>query len=140
MDASGRVVGVNTSGLGRGAALTIPTELAWRIAATLAQHGQVKRAYLGVRSQPVELPETSIQQLAREQKTGLLLVGVEYNSPAGYAGLMVGDILVGIGETPIADHDELYACLGTDMVGKSEKVQILRGGQLIQVNVKFKEN
>lgn len=140
VNAGGQIVGVNTSGLGRGAALTIPADLAWRLADTLARHGQIRRAYLGVRSQPVELPEASIQQLGRNQTTGLLLVGVEYSSPAGYAGLMVGDILVGIGDTPISDHDELYACLSSDLVGRNENITILRGGQLMKVNVKFKEN
>ncbi len=53
VDTAGRVVGLNTSGLGRGAAITIPAALAWEIASTLAKHGHVRRGFIGVRSQPV---------------------------------------------------------------------------------------
>ena len=55
VDTAGRVVGLNTSGLGRGAALTIPAALAWGIASTLAKHGHVRRGFIGVRSQPVAI-------------------------------------------------------------------------------------
>lgn len=139
VDASGRALGMNTSGIGRGVSVTIPAEIAWRIAESLAQHGKVRRAYLGVRSQPVELPESARQALDRGQEEGLLLVSVEYNGPAGHAGLMIGDILVGIGDMAVSDHDTLYAQLKNDLVGRTETVQILRAGQLHSIKVKFKE-
>jgi S1-C subfamily serine protease len=139
VDAGGQVAGVNTSGFGRGVSLTIPADLAWHIAGLLAQHGQVRRAYLGVRSQPVELPESSKESLKQRQSSGLLIVNVENGSPAAHGGLMVGDILVGIGNMPIRDHDQLFTQLGIDLVGKKEKVEILRGGQLLQVDILFKE-
>jgi S1-C subfamily serine protease len=62
--ADGTVLGLNTSGLGRGAALTIPADIAWKVAETLAKNGRIKRGYLGVRSQTVEIPGAS-QNAAR---------------------------------------------------------------------------
>lgn len=134
-DAEGRVVGLNTSGFGHGAAITIPAELAWKVAEQLARHGSVRRGYLGVRSQGVEIPETAQNALQQQQETGLLLVGVENNSPAEAAGLMVGDIIVAVDGQPIRNHDELFARLSGDVIDKPTPVEVLRGGQLQSISV-----
>jgi S1-C subfamily serine protease len=139
VDAAGRVVGLNTSGLARGASLAIPVGLAWQIADTLSKHGSVRRGYLGVRSQPVELPAMQQQSLGREQATGLLLVGVERGSPAEAGGLIVGDIVVGISGTPVGDPDELLARLVGQIVGQPAQVQVLRGGQPQSITVTIGE-
>jgi len=137
VDSAGRVIGVNTSGLARGASLAIPVGLAWQIADTLAKHGHVRRGFLGVRSQPVTIPSTQQKALGREQSSGLLLVGVEENSPAEAGGLLVGDIIVAISGQPVTDADQLLASLVGDVVGKPVPVQVLRGGQptVIQVTI-----
>ncbi|MDX1436657.1 MAG: trypsin-like peptidase domain-containing protein [Anaerolineales bacterium] len=139
MDAAGRVLGINTSGLGMGQSLAIPTTVAWRAAASLAEHGSVKRGFLGIRAQPVEVPAEAQKALGREQPTGLLLVGVEDGSPAAEGGLMVGDILVGIGGGAIFEHDELLARLAGDVVGQSTSIEIVRGGQRREVSVTVAE-
>jgi S1-C subfamily serine protease len=128
-DAAGRVLGLNTSGLARGASLAIPAGVAWAVAETLAQHGHIRRGYLGIRSQPVDLPGTVQKALGRSQASGLLLVGVEDDSPASRGGLMVGDILIGIGGTPVSDPDELLGRLTGNVVGQPLPVEIVRGGQ-----------
>jgi S1-C subfamily serine protease len=127
--ADGTVLGLNTSGLGRGAAITIPADIAWKIADTLDEYGHIKRGYLGIRSQTVEVPGASQKMLKREQATGLLVVNVENDSPAAKGGLMVGDILVAVAGVPVLHHDELFARLSSDVAGKSTPVEILRGGQ-----------
>jgi S1-C subfamily serine protease len=137
VDAEGRVVGLNTSGFGQGAALTIPADLAWRVAEQLAKHGSVRRGYLGVRSQNVEISAAAQQALKREQATGLLLIGIEKDSPAEAAGLMVGDIIVGVDSHLVSDHDELFARLSGDVIDKSTPVEVLRGGQPQNINVKI---
>lgn len=139
IDSAGRVVGVNTSGLARGASLTIPVAQAWKTAEMLARHGSVRRGYLGVRSQPVEIPTSQQAALGRPQETGLLLVSVERGSPADQAGLMVGDILTGLAGTPIEDPDELLAQLSGEVVGRPVGVEILRGGQRLEITVTIGE-
>ena len=136
-DGEGRVVGLNTSGFGHGVAITIPADLAWKVAEQLASHGSVRRGYLGVRSQGVEIPEAAQNALKREQATGLILIGVEKDSPAQAAGLMVGDIIVAIDGQPVRNHDELFASLSGDVVDKSTPVEVLRGGQPQSINVKI---
>jgi S1-C subfamily serine protease len=137
VDAEGQVVGVNTSGFGRGVVLTIPAEYAWKVAGQLARSGSVKRGFLGVRSEAVELPEAAQKDLKRAQATGLLLVSVERKSPAEAGKLIVGDILVGIDGQPLPDHDALFAHLAGDVVGKSVPMEVLRGGkpQIFMVEV-----
>jgi S1-C subfamily serine protease len=129
------VLGLNTSGLANGAAITVPADIAWRLADTLVQHGRIKRGYLGIRSQAVEISEASQTALRREQATGLLIVGVESGSPAAKGGLIVGDILVGVAGEPVLHHDELFARLNGEVAGKSTPVDILRGGQPQTLNV-----
>jgi len=135
VDTAGQVVGVNTSGLVRGTSLAIPASLAWQTAAALVQNGRMRRGYLGIRSQPVELPASAQKNLGRQQAGGLLLVGIEDNSPASVGGLMIGDILVGLSGQPVIDPDDLFARLNGSQVGAPITVEVLRGGQLTSVAV-----
>lgn len=115
INARGEVLGLNTSGLTRGEALTIPVGVAWPIAEALAKHGTIKRGYLGVRTQPVE--------------NGLLILWLEKDGPANQSGLLVGDILVKVNGQSLDDADALFAVLNGDVVGKQVDVNILRGSQ-----------
>ncbi|MFN8463497.1 MAG: trypsin-like peptidase domain-containing protein [Anaerolineales bacterium] len=135
VNTEGEVLGLNTSGLGRGSALTIPAKVAWRIADELAKHGSVKRGYLGVRTQPVEIPEAARKSLKREQKSGLLVLWLEENGPAQKGGLFVGDTIVAVAGHSVSDPDDLFASLKSDIVGKSVVVEVLRGGKAENVNV-----
>jgi S1-C subfamily serine protease len=139
VDAEGRVLGINTSGIGMGASLTIPAKLAWKIAATIEEHGGMKRGYLGVRSQWVELPEDAAKALQREQASGLLVVALEKGSPAAEGGVKVSDIIVGFGGQPVADHDELLIQLNSGVVGQASAIEVLRGGKAETLNVTVSE-
>jgi S1-C subfamily serine protease len=135
VNAEGEVLGLNTSGLTRGSSLTIPVSVAWRVAEALATHGSVKRGYLGVRTQPVEISEAARQALKREQEHGLLVLWLEEEGPAAKSGLLVGDILVAISGQPVGDPDDLFSALNSDTVGKAVAVEVLRGGRPETVSV-----
>jgi S1-C subfamily serine protease len=135
INTEGEVLGLNTSGLTRGSSLTIPVKVAWRTGQSLAQHGTVKRGYLGVRTQPVEIPDVSRQALQREQTQGLLVLWLEEGGPAATSGLLVGDILVALGGQPLADADDLFSALTSETVGQAIAVQVLRGGRPETVTV-----
>lgn len=124
---AGEVLGINSSGLVRGTSIAISADLAWTLASSLAQHGRIKRGFLGIRSQPVDLP-----QLGR---SGLLLVGVEEGGPAASAGLLIGDVLLAVQGKQVEDHDSLLVALSGDIVGKAVDLTILRGGQQQNLNV-----
>lgn len=134
--ADGTILGLNTSGLSNGsAAITIPADIAWNIADILSRHGQIKRGYLGIRSQTVDLSSAAQDALKRKQSTGLLVISVENNSPASKGGFIVGDILLAVAGNPVLHHDELFARLNGDVVGKSTPIEILRGGQPQTLNI-----
>jgi S1-C subfamily serine protease len=135
INTEGEVLGLNTSGLTRGSSLTIPVKVAWRIAEALARHGSVRRGYLGVRTQPVEIPEAARKALEREQATGLLVLWLEENGPAQKGGLFVGDTIIAVGGQPVSDPDDLFFALHSETVGKSIAVEILRGGKPETVHV-----
>lgn len=135
VDGDGRIVGINTSGFAPGASLAIPAAHAWRIGQNLREFGRIRRGYLGVRSQAVELPANAPEVLGRQQITGLLLVGIERGQPAEQSGLMVGDILVGLGGKPVPDHDSLLDILAADLAGQALPAELLRGGRLVQQDV-----
>jgi S1-C subfamily serine protease len=137
--ADGTVLGINTSGLTNGTAITIPADIAWKIADALVKNGRIKRGYLGIRSQTVEIASASQKALQREQATGLLIVGVENDSPASRGGFIVGDILVAVAGLAVLHHDELFTRLDGDVAGRSTPIEILRGGQPLTLNVQVGE-
>ena len=139
INTEGEVLGLNTSGLTRGSSLSIPVKVAWRVADELVKHGSVKRGYLGVRTQLVDIPEAARTALKREQNHGLLVLWLEEGAPAEKGGLLVGDILVGISGQPVGDHDDLFSALSSDTVGREVAVEVLRGGRPETVTLKVGE-
>ena len=139
VDVAGRILGLNTSGLTRGASLAIPVSLAWQVADALLKHGSVRRGYLGVRSQPVMIPPAQQKALNRQQESGLLLVNVEAGTPAEAGGMLVGDIIVAIAGSPVTYPDDLLARLAGELIGRSTPVEVLRGGQPVTLNITIGE-
>lgn len=133
VDASGAIVGLLTTGILMGVALGVPSALALRIADTLVASGTVRRGFLGISSQPVELPEA--QRAGLTQNRGLLVVRVEPGSPAARGGLLVGDVLTAFDGRVIADTDDLQAMLTGERIGKTVPVQVIRGGNSVTLHV-----
>src|SRR5262249_52325164 len=74
LDTAGGLLGIATSTTIRGTGVVIPAAIAWKTAATVLEHGSLKRGYLGVAGQPVALPEG--QRTANGREQALLVVGV----------------------------------------------------------------
>ena len=133
VEAAGRVVGMNTSGVLRGISLAVPVPTIARVVDALLSHGRIVRAYIGVGSQPTRLSESLAGQLG--QQTGLLLVSVEAGSPAEKAGLFLGDTVVALAGNPVKQLDDLMLNLDGDQVGKSITMRIVRGGQTQELSI-----
>jgi S1-C subfamily serine protease len=132
-----KILAMNTSGLSRGVSLAITRSTIERVGAALMQHGHIKRGYLGVGIQPVQLPADLAQQLG--QHTGVLVTSVEADSPAAKAGFMLGDTLVHFDGQPVPDVDDLLSLLVGERVGKTLTAKILRAGQLHEISVTVAE-
>lgn len=134
-DASGRVVGINSSVLGRDLSLAIPSETVARIAEQLLKSGRIPRGYLGIGVQKIPLQQSLTQKLGLNQETGLMILQVEPDTNAEKAGLLPGDILVGLNGTTIARVRELNRWLANEAGGRDVKAKIIRGGELKELAV-----
>lgn len=132
MDASGAVVGINTSGLSRSLGLTVPVGTVNRVVESLLTSGRISRGYLGLGLQAVRLPEALRNTLGLDRDTGLIVVSVENNGPGEKAGIFVGDVLIAIDGTPISETDAVQTALGPDSVGMALTVGVVRGGSLAE--------
>ena len=135
--AQGALVGMNTSGLLRGVSTTITRSTLNRVVGAILSHGRVRRGYLGVSLQPVKL-QTKDKSL-KAQETGLLVVGVEEGSPAAAGGIIQGDVLVNLGDSPIYHLDDLLRILESEAIGEKIPLVMVRGGQVQTVIIEIGE-
>ncbi|HZQ05048.1 MAG TPA: trypsin-like peptidase domain-containing protein [Anaerolineae bacterium] len=134
-NASGQIVGINSSVLGRDLALAIPTETVSRIAEQLLSEGKIKRGYLGVGVQKIPLQASLANKLGLQQETGLMVLMVEAGTNAEKAGLLPGDILVGLNGTTIARVRELNRWLANETGGRQVNAKVIRGGELKELPI-----
>ncbi|MGN9808030.1 S1C family serine protease [Micromonospora sp. BQ11] len=129
-DAGGRVVGVNTAVAGYGLGLAVPINgTTRRIIADLTAHGRVRRAWLGVAGVPVPLPPEVVTRTG--QRRGLRVVEVVPGSPAGTAGIYLGDVILSAGGRPVSDGQGLQRLMLGDAIGSRLPITVLRKGALV---------
>ena len=128
VDLDGRLIGIDTSGLLRGADIAVPVDTVKRVAAELLAHGAIKRGYLGVAVQRVRLPDDIASALGG-QKGGALVVRVDADSPAAKSGLVLGDTIVALDGEAVGGPDRLRELL-SDRKGAQIQGRIVRGGAL----------
>ena len=135
IDVRGRVVGITTSGASRHLQSAVRAGAVTRLVEQVVRQGRIPRAYLGVGTQPVELPEALRERLSLAQRTALIAVDVRSGSPAAAAGLIIGDVIVAIAGHVIAGPEGLVDVLRPDRVGTVAAVSILRGGEPRELQV-----
>ena len=137
VDTSGSILGLYTVALRRRTGVAIPSATVDRVSGALLAHGRIRRGYLGVEPRPVRLgPE--VERIAG-QRTGLLLLSVEQDSPALRGGLMVGDILLTLDGREVPLPHDLLAALSGETIGRAVTVRLIRGGQVHEVKLTIGE-
>lgn len=129
----GRVLGLTSTGLLKGASLTVPAATVKRIIQQLEQHGRVRRSYLGLEMQPVRLPD-DVRQTTGEE-VGLIIMQVEKDGPADKAGIRYGDTLLHLGDESVKTLDDLTSYLRSDHVGEQVPATIWRQGRVETMQV-----
>jgi S1-C subfamily serine protease len=129
VDAAGRVVGINTSGLAHAVALTVPAGTVARVAAQLLERGHVARGWLGIATQPVRLPPGLQRSAGTDAGVGLVVVNVEPDSPADRGGVLIGDILLALDDRPLSDPGDVLSALAGDRIGQPVSLRVARGGR-----------
>lgn len=132
MDANGTMIGLNVA-LVSSRGIAVPLSRITQVVEKLVSGKSVGRAYLGIVSNPVELPE----QMAKTQgqQYGLVVLSVEAGSPADAAGLMLGDVLLGFDGKKVEGFRDLTAALTNEAVERATKVRALRGGELKELSI-----
>ncbi len=132
IDASGRLIGLNSAGLLRGTALTLAVSTIERVVSALLTHGRIQRGYLGVSSVPARLPEAAAQSAG--QRAGLVLTALQPNGPAETAGFVLGDVLLSLDGQALASIGDLQAAL-EDRAGRAVPVKMLRAGNVQELAI-----
>jgi len=133
LDASGKVVGINSWYYGRGETKSLPVEMATRIVDSLLKHGRVPQPYLGIGTQPIYLSDDVREKTGHA--SGLMVISIEAGSPAATAGVVQGDTLVGIGDAAVAGMRDLFRALRGLEVGSKQKLKVVRSGELQDLEV-----
>ena len=131
-DSTGAVVGINTAVAGYGLGLAVPiTATTRQIIAELVTTGRVRRAWLGVAGVPTPLPPPIAARLG--QQLGLRVVEVVPGSPAGTAGIYLGDTLITAGGEPVQTVQALQRLMLGQAIGRNLPITILRKNALVDV-------
>ncbi len=108
VDASGRLIGLNTNRAGGGFYQAMPTDDVFRARVDkLAAGEQIKRPRLGIAVAPSWVAHRMRRAVGLGSLDGLLVREVEPDGPASEAGIAVGDLLVAIGDHPLGEPDDL---------------------------------
>ena len=117
----------------------MPSNTASFVLSEFRSHGRVRRAWLGIAGEEVLVPGPVAQREGLAAPRGVLVRGVEPESPAARAGLRPGDILVALGGKPVASVADLHRALSSDAIGTEHTVGILRSGSRMLVRVRPNE-
>ena len=134
VDASGRMIGLNTAYVwSRG--IAIPINKVKNIVDLLMSGGKIRRAYLGIVSNTVPIPQETARQTHISQDAGVMVFSVEPGSPAKKGGLAMGDVIVKLNDQSVANFYDLPQLLTENLAGKNIKLSILRGEKLMELTV-----
>lgn len=128
VDSRGRVVGVNTALFfpAQGIALSVPSATARYALDEILEHGRVRRAWLGIVGQSVEM---------KSGKGAVLVHRVVPRSPAERAGIAAGDAIAGLDGDALQSMDSLQKFLTRDAIGRTLHVTLVRDGKPRTVEV-----
>jgi len=134
IDVSGKVIGLNTAFVwSRG--IAIPANRVKSITDRLMTGGKLRRAYLGIVSDTVLIPQEIASQAGVNQDSGVMVFQVEQGAPAKKAGLTMGDVIVKFNEKPVTTFYDLPGLLNEDIIGKKTTLTILREERLVQLTI-----
>ncbi|MDT2010003.1 PDZ domain-containing protein [Rhodococcus opacus] len=130
VDDTGRVIGINTamlseSGGSVGLGFAIPIDDVTTVAQTLIRDGQMHHPDIGVNARTVVNDNTSGAQVAN----------VRSDSPAARAGVVENDVIVKVGDRTVTSADELVVAVNLQKIGEPVRVQLIREGRLVDVDV-----
>ncbi|MEP7158012.1 MAG: trypsin-like peptidase domain-containing protein [Chloroflexota bacterium] len=138
VDATGKLVGLNTNRLDGGFYLALPADEALRNRIAALQRGEsAERPRLGIGIAPSFVARRMRAAVGLPEREGVLVREVEEGSAAATAGIAEGDLIVEAAGKPIREPDDVYDALGGVQPGGSLSVLIVRGAEERTINVSF---
>jgi len=138
IDAEGNLVGINSaiysrSGGSMGIGFAIPASLAKQVMEQIAVNGSVTRGWIGIEAQDVTPELAESFKLSKVQ--GSLIAGVLRESPADYAGIKSGDILLAINNREVTDSSSMLNIIAVLKPNEKAVLTIIRQGSEMKVTV-----
>ncbi len=130
VNSSGYVIGVNTATIpsAQGLCFAVSSNLASFVAGKIIMEGKVRRAYIGIAGQMINLTERMIAANRLQTRTGVYVFEKVADADVDNYELRVGDIIVEFDGTPVASVDDMHKLFSHDVIGKSKQVGVLREG------------
>ena len=137
VDGRGRVVGVNTAVIlpAQGICFAVGINTAKVVTGQLIRHGRIRRGRIGVAGQNVPLLRLAQRALGVVAKSGVLVTGVEPDSPGARAGLAAGDIIVAFDGHGVSGIDDLHRLLVTERIGAPTTIVVLRRADRLELPI-----
>ncbi len=138
----GKVVGVNTAVItnAQGLCFAIAINTAKFVASSLIKYGRVRRSYIGVEGQDVQLNRRIVRAHDLSAEKGVLVRSVVSGGPASRSGVLEGDVIIGLGAVPISGIDLLHKMLTEEKVGVMLPIILLRKFAKIVLNITPEES
>lgn len=141
VDSRGRVVGINTAiiAAAQGLGFAVPSNTARYVVSQILAHGRVRRGYLGIGGRQRPLSRRMVRYFELPRESGVEVVSLDPQGPAGSSGIRPGDIVVGMNGHPVESVDDLHRLLSEVEVGKPARIDVLRGTERTAVEVVIAE-
>jgi S1-C subfamily serine protease len=130
VDSRGDVVGVNTAIISgaQGICFAVPVSTAHLVIPQLISEGRVRRGWIGVSGQSIQLSRRRMQLSHLSAAGAVLITEIAPRSPAEAAELRPRDIIVGFGESVVGGIDDLQRLLTRDSIDRAARLTVLREG------------
>ncbi|MDE2572670.1 MAG: trypsin-like peptidase domain-containing protein [bacterium] len=141
LDGHGRVVGINTAIIAgsQGICFAIPINTVVWVAGHLMREGRVRRAYLGISAQNAHLPPVAAARFALDDTRSVQVTEVHAQTPARFAGLRSGDVIVRLDGERIRSADDLQRALGVYVPERRVALEVLRDGAPVVIELVLAE-
>jgi S1-C subfamily serine protease len=137
VNSRGEVVGVNTAVIlpAQGLCFAIPIDTATWVVGLLMRDGKIRRGYLGLAGQNIDLPRRFVRFHRLPADSAILAVSVEPDSPTRDAGLREGDVIVAFNDKPLRGIDDLHRLLTDGVIGARATLTILRRTERLTMSI-----
>jgi S1-C subfamily serine protease len=135
VNARGEVIGVNTAVIlpAQGICFAIASNTAEFVTAWLIKEGRIRRSWVGVIGQTVPIHLRVVRYHRLPVNHGVLVAGMEPNSPAARSGLKEGDVIVAFGSDFVSGIDELHRHLVASAIGIPVQFTVIRHTEKLSI-------